>query len=219
VLEVVGILVTAVVLSLLVKTILVQPFFIPSGSMELTLHGCAGCTGDRVLVNKLTNQMGGVHRGDVVVFRDSAGWLANPVSTSTLQSHVHDALALIGLAPAISKSDLVKRVIGVGGDTVEGRDGKVSVNGTKLDELYIFAGNCPTQINFRVTVPAGKLWVMGDHRSESADSRFHRRDAGNGFVPLADVVGRAFVIVWPLDRVSSLDRPATFDHLDVTPGH
>ena len=202
--EVTGILLTAIVVSLLIKTVLVQAFFIPSASMEPTLHGCPGCAGDRVLVNKLTTHMGGVHRGDIVVFRDSAGWLGTASPTPSAQSRVHDVLAFIGLSPATNEGDLVKRVIGVGGDTVEGKGGRVYVNGTQLNEPYVFPGNSPTQVDFRVTVPAGKLWVMGDHRSESADSRFHQREPGKGFVPVADVVGRAFVIVWPLDRAGSL---------------
>ena len=120
-------------------------------------------------------------------------------------------LAVIGLAPTTGEGDLVKRVIGVGGDTVEARDKKVYVNGTQLSEPYILPGDSPSDVSFRVTVPAGKLWVMGDHRSESADSRFHVTDPGNGFVPVADVVGRVFVIVWPLDRIGALNRPTAFD--------
>jgi signal peptidase I len=209
--EIGGILLTAVLVSLVVKTLLVQAFFIPSGSMEPTLHGCEGCLGDRVLVNKLTDRMGGVRRGDVVVFHDPDGWLTQTRSTPGLQGRIHSALAIIGLAPTTSENDLVKRVIGIGGDTVESRGGKVYVNGTQLTEPYVFPGNSPSNASFRVTVPLGKLWVMGDHRAESADSRFHIHDPGKGFVPLTDVVGRAFVIVWPLDRVGSLDRPVTFD--------
>lgn len=214
--ETAGILVSAIVVSLLIRTVLVQAFFIPSGSMEPTLHGCPGCLGDKVLVSRLTTHLGGVHRGDIVVFRDSSGWLNNAPSAPTLQSRIHDGLAFIGLGPATSESDLIKRVIGVGGDTVEGRGGKVYVNGAPLSEPYVFAGNSPTEINFRVKVPVGKLWVMGDHRSESADSRFHQGEPGKGFVPVDDVVGRAFVIVWPLDRIGSLDRPATFENPPIT---
>jgi signal peptidase I len=209
--EIAGILLTAVLVSLVVKTLLVQAFFIPSGSMEPTLHGCDGCLGDRVLVNKLTDRMGGVRRGDVVVFHDPDGWLTQTRSTPGLQGRIQGALATIGLAPTTSENDLVKRVIGIGGDTVESRGGKVYVNGTQLKEPYVFPGDSPSSVSFRVTVPVGKLWVMGDHRGESADSRFHIHDPGKGFVPLTDVVGRAFVIVWPLDRVGSLDRPVTFD--------
>jgi len=217
--ETAGILVTAVVVSLIIKTVLVQAFFIPSGSMEPTLHGCPGCLGDRVLVNKLTDQMGGVSRGDIVVFHDSSGWLTPASSTPGLESRVQDALATIGLAPTTSESDLVKRVIGIGGDTVEGRGGKVYVNGTQLDEPYVFSGNSPSDVDFRVTVPVGKLWVMGDHRSESEDSRFQQKKPGKGFVPLKDVVGRAFVITWPLNRIGALDRPATFDQPGVSIQH
>ena len=214
--EVVSIFVTAILLSLLIKTVLVQAFFIPSESMEPTLHGCETCVGDRVLVNKLTTHTGGVHRGDIVVFHDPGGWLPQASLTSGLQSRVHDALAIIGLAPSSNDSDLIKRIIGVGGDTVEGRGGQVYVNGAQLKEPYVFPGNSPSKVDFRVTVPFGKLWVMGDHRSNSSDSRFHMQDPGNGFVPMKDVVGRAFVIVWPLDRVGSLDTPATFDRLGVS---
>ena len=213
--ETAGILVTAVLVSLFVKTLLIQAFFIPSGSMEPTLHGCPGCLGDRVLVNKLTDQMGGIRRGDIVVFHDSNGWLPPVSPTPGLGGRVHDALATIGLEPSTSGGDLVKRVIGIEGDTVEARGGKVFVNGTRLNEPYVFPGNSPSKVDFRVTVPVGKLWVMGDHRSESADSRYHVHDPGKGFVPMTDVVGRVFVVVWPLDRFGSLDRPATFDKVAV----
>jgi signal peptidase I len=192
-----GILVAATVLSLVVKMFLVQPFFIPSGSMEPTLHGCKGCGGDRVLVNKLTDQMGGVDRGDVIVFHDSYGWLP----------------------PETGETDLIKRVIGVGGDTVEARRGKVYVNGTQLDEPYVWPGDRPSDVDFRVTVPIGKLWVMGDHRSESGDSRFHQQGPGEGFVPEKDVLGRAFVIIWPPNRAGSLDRPTTFDRAVINAKH
>jgi signal peptidase I len=206
------IVVTAIVISLLIKTFLLQAFFIPSGSMELTLHGCPGCLGDRVIVNKLVKHMGGVHRGDIVVFRDSSGWLPPGNSASPgLRGRIHDGLVFIGLAPASTESDLIKRVIGVGGDTVAGRDGKVYVNGAALDEPYVYPGNSASADNFSVTVPAGKLWVMGDHRDDSEDSRAHQSEPGKGFVPLSDVVGRAFVIVWPLDRATFLHEPATFD--------
>jgi signal peptidase I len=206
-----GILVGAVMMSLIVKTLLIQAFFIPSGSMEPVLHGCEGCLGDRVIVNKLTDHMGGVQRGDIVVFRDSSGWLPTTSVPRGLGGQLKDALAVIGLAPTAGEGDLVKRVIGIGGDTVEARGNKVYVNGTQLNEPYVLPGNSPSEINFRVTVPAGNLWVMGDHRSESADSRFHTKDPGKGFIPLTDVVGRVVVIVWPLDRIGTLDRPATFD--------
>lgn len=205
------IVVSALVLSVLVKTFLIQAFFIPSGSMEPVLHGCPGCLGDRVLVNKLFDHTGGIRRGDIVVFRDSSGWLPTARPAPGLRSRVHDGLEFIGLVPSNAESDLIKRVIGIGGDTVEGRDGKVYVNGTVLDEPYVFQGDSPSESNFTVVVPADKLWMMGDHRDASQDSRAHQQDPGRGFVPASDVVGRAFVIVWPVGRVAVLQRPATFD--------
>ena len=205
------VIVSALVLSVLVKTFLIQAFFIPSGSMEPVLHGCTGCLGDRVLVNKLFSHTGGIRRGDIVVFRDSSGWLPTARPAPGLGSRVHDGLEFIGLVPSSAESDLIKRVIGIGGDTVEGRDGKVYVNGTRLDEPYVFPGNSPSESSFTVVVPAGKLWMMGDHRDASQDSRAHRQDPGRGFVPASDVVGRAFVIVWPVGRAAVLQRPATFD--------
>ena len=219
-LEIGFIFVIAIVVSLCVKTFLVQPFVIPSGSMEPTLHGCTGCTGDRILVNKLTDHMGGVHRGDVVVFHDPDGWLLDqhPFQTPEKRNRVQDALVFIGFLPSDIENDLVKRVIGVGGDTVEGRAGKVYVNSIPLAEPYVFPGNSPSRADFRVTVPAEKLWVMGDHRDESGDSRFHQQGREKGFVPVKDVVGRAFAVVWPLNRLHSLDRPATFDQPAMTPG-
>jgi signal peptidase I len=200
------VIVIALLASLLIKTFLVQPFFIPSGSMESTLHGCPSCpNGDRVLVSKLTSHTGGLHRGDIVVFRDADGWLTPPHPTTRgLPSRFHDVLAFIGIAPTTSEGHLIKRVIGIGGDTVEARGGKVYVNGALLNEPYVFRGDSPSALDFRVTVPAGKLWVMGDHRSDSGDSRFHQDGPGKGFVAVKDVVGRAFVIIWPLDRVGTL---------------
>ena len=214
--DVAAMLVIAIVMSLIVKTFLIQAFLIPSGSMEPTLHGCTACVDDRVVVNKQTNLMGGVKRGDIVVFRDSDGWLRHSSSGARQQSRPRTVLEFIGLAPATDAGNLVKRVVGVGGDTVEGREGKVYVNETQLDEPYVFPGDRASDVNFRVTVPVGTLWVMGDHRSDSSDSRFHQQDPGKGFVPLSAVVGRAFIIVWPLDRVGTLDRPTTFDQATAT---
>ncbi|MGN6333902.1 MAG: signal peptidase I [Motilibacteraceae bacterium] len=203
------ILVAALVLSLLIKTFLVQAFYIPSGSMENTL-----LVGDRVFVNKLTTRFGEVHRGDIVVFRDPANWLSeNPAAQPTgLAGGVRRALEFVGLAPSSSDEDLIKRVIGVGGDTVACCDaeGRLTVNGVPLDEPYLYPGDVPSEQKFKVTVPQGELWVMGDHRSVSEDSRVHIGEPGGGFVPEDDVVGRAFVVVWPLDRFRTLHRPDTF---------
>jgi signal peptidase I len=210
--ELPGIVITALVISVLIKTFLVQAFYIPSGSMENTLR-----VDDRVLVNKLTDKSDEVHRGDVVVFRDPGGWLNGPTATSGSgpRSLIRDVLVFVGLAPAVGEEDLIKRVIGVGGDKVACCDqGRVTVNGVPLDEPYLFPDDDPSLEEFSVTVPRGQLWVMGDHRSVSEDSRAHREQPGKGFVPIDDVVGRAFTIVWPLDRTQLLRRPATLDQPD-----
>ena len=198
-------------ISVLIKTFLVQAFYIPSGSMENTL-----LVNDRVLVNKLADKPDEIHRGDVVVFRDPGGWLNGPEvqERGGVLGAVRDALVFVGLAPAAGEEDLIKRVIGVGGDEVACCDseGRVTVNGVPLDEeAYLFPKDEPSFEDFKVTVPEGELWVMGDHRSVSEDSRAHREQPGEGFVPVDDVIGRAFTIVWPLDRASLLRRPDTFD--------
>jgi signal peptidase I len=202
--------VVALLLSLLVKSFLVQAFSIPSGSMEPTLHGCPGCTDDRILVDRTSRWRTGIHRGDVVVFHDPGGWLDEAAAPGGLTGGIERALAFVGVLPSPGEHDLVKRVIGVGGDVVEGRGGRVLVDGVPLDEPYVHPGDAATAVDFRVVVPSGSLWVMGDHRSDSADSRAHRDDPGHGFVPLSDVVGRAVAIVWPLSRAGGLSRPATF---------
>jgi signal peptidase I len=206
--ELPGIVITALVISVLIKTFLVQAFYIPSGSMENTL-----LVNDRVLVNKLADKPDEIHRGDVIVFRDPGGWLGGG-GTSThgsLVNAIRDGLVFVGLAPAAGEEDLIKRVIGVGGDKVVCcDDGHISVNGKPLDEPYIYPGDEPSGETFSVTVPKGELWVMGDHRSVSEDSRAHQQQPGKGFVPVDDVIGRAFTIVWPLDRARILHRPSTF---------
>ncbi len=208
--EIVIVVVLSLALSSLIKTFLVQAFYIPSGSMQNTL-----AIGDRILVNKLAVRFNDLHRGDVVVFTDPGGWLNDgfvPQRTGVARV-VHDALVAVGVLPSDSAGDLVKRVIGVGGDHVVCCDaqGRITVNGTPLVETsYLYPGNAPSRIRFDVHVPPGMLWVMGDHRSVSQDSRFHQGDRYHGMVPVADVVGRAFVIIWPVDRWQLLSRPATF---------
>ncbi len=208
--ELPGIVVTALVISVLIKTFLVQAFYIPSGSMENTL-----LVNDRVLVNKLTDKPDEIHRGDIVVFRDPGGWLAGSGEQGDgdggITGALRDALVFVGLAPAVSEEDLIKRVIGVGGDHVVGKGNRVSVNDVELAETYVFPGDDPTVQDFDVTVPEGTLWVMGDHRSVSEDSRAHQELPGKGFVPVEDVIGRAFTIVWPVDRSQLLRAPDTFD--------
>jgi signal peptidase I len=203
-------LVVALLLSLVIKTFLLQAFLIPSESMEDTL-----LVHDRVLVNKLADKPDEIHRGDVVVFRDPGGWLpTDDQDTSGVRAAIHNALVFVGVAPATTPSDLIKRVIGVGGDTVICCDSekRITVNGVPLTEPYLYPGDraAPSLAEFSVRVPEGRLWVMGDHRSASADSRFHLGDPGGGFVPVDDVVGRAFARVWPPGRAAWLKDPATF---------
>ncbi|MGW5777372.1 signal peptidase I [Streptomyces sp. NPDC003863] len=200
----------ALVLAFLIKTFLLQAFLIPSGSMQNTLQ-----VDDRVLVDKLTPWFGGEpDRGEVVVFRDPGDWLAGrPVKQPTT---IQKALGFVGLMPAAGEQHLIKRVIGVAGDTVECKGtGPLKVNGKALTEPYVFQGNtaCSTdpEGQFKVTVPAGRLWVMGDHRQSSQDSRYHQTDPRGGMVPVTDVVGRAVVVAWPVPHWSSLPVPDTFD--------
>jgi len=187
--------VVALVVSLFIKSFLVQFFYIPSGSMENTLQ-----INDRVAVNKLPFVSGKIHRGDVVVFRDPASWLpeADTSSKSTIKTKIKDGLVLVGVLPNPAKQYLVKRVIGVAGDHIVCcTDKKLTINGTPVDEPYIFKGNDPSDITFDITVDPGKIWVMGDHRGASADSRYHQDDINKGQVPLSRVTGRVFGVIWP----------------------
>ncbi|MCX4806038.1 signal peptidase I [Streptomyces sp. NPDC058682] len=198
----------ALLLALLIKTFLLQAFSIPSASMQNTLQ-----MGDRVLVDKLTPWFGSEpERGEVVVFHDPADWLSGqPTPEPNLFQQV---LSKIGLMPDASEKDLIKRVIAIGGDTVEcKKGGPVVVNGKELDEPYIYPGNTPCDdAPFGpITVPKGKLWVMGDHRQNSEDSRYHQQDSTKGFVPVDKVVGRAVVVAWPVTRWATLPVPDTFD--------
>jgi signal peptidase I len=201
--------VVALGLALLIKAFLIQAFYIPSGSMENTLQ-----VGDRVLVNKVVYHLRDIERGDVVVFNGLDSFTpevpyeepTNPVAR-TLRS----IAAAFGVAPPGEK-DFIKRVIGVPGDQVACCDdqGRITVNGVPLDESYVFPGNSASDLPFDVTVPEGRLWVMGDHRAASADSRSHLGDPGGGTVPADKVIGRAFVVVWPLTRAASVPIPDTF---------
>ena len=196
--------VSALVLSLLVKTFLVQAFVIPSASMHDTL-----LEGDRILVSELTPGPFDLQRGDVVVFADPGGWLEPEAQESRgpVVDGLVAALTFVGVLPQDSGQHLVKRLIGLPGDHVAcAVGGPTTVNGVALDESYLAAGASPCQDPFDVTVPAGALWVEGDNRQNSEDSRYHPEAPGGGTVPVSDVVGRAVVTVWPLDRLTWLSR-------------
>ncbi|MEU8797066.1 signal peptidase I [Spirillospora sp. NPDC048819] len=207
--------VVAVVLALVIKAFAVQAFYIPSGSMENTLQ-----VGDRVLVNKIVYHTRDIARGDVIVFNGLDSWDPE-VQVEEPGNPVSKVLRAIGTAFGVApnEKDYIKRVIGIPGDHVKCCDaqGRVTVNGVPLDESsYLYSDpftherNKPSNDPFDVTVKPGQLWVMGDHRELSYDSRSHRGDPGGGTIPIDRVIGRAFVIVWPLDRVGTLPIPDTF---------
>jgi signal peptidase I len=193
--------IVALAVSLVIKSFLVQFFYIPSGSMENTLQ-----INDRVAVNKIPFISKSIDRGDVVVFRDPSNWLPEPYADnqSKVIAKIKEGLVLVGVLPNPAKQYLVKRVIGIAGDNVVGKDGIVTINGKETDEPYIFAGNKPSELDFNVTVPEGKIWVMGDHRGASADSRYHQDDVNNGFVPESKVTGRVVGIIWPFKNLSTV---------------
>jgi signal peptidase I len=206
-------LVFALVLALIIKTFVVQAFFIPSSSMENTLE-----IGDKVLVNKMVYDFRSIHRGDIVVFNGEGSW--DPVTSQTaapLARLWNSIIGLFGTAPGVH--DYIKRVIGIPGDHVAccNAQGQITVNGVPLHEKsYLYPGNAPSTIRFSITVPPGRLWVMGDHRNVSYDSRGHQADPGNGTIPENKVVGRAFVIVAPVSRWRVLPIPATFQQPRLT---
>ncbi|MEP7193472.1 MAG: signal peptidase I [Actinomycetota bacterium] len=206
--ESVIVIVLALLLSLLVKTWLMQAFYIPSGSMENTL-----VKDDRVIVNKLVPSTVSLHRGDVIVFEDPDHWL--PQVTQVRHSRLVNALTFVGLLPSDEGNHLIKRVIGLPGDHVVccDQNKQLTVNGVALIEPYLKPGDAPSQETFSITVPPGRVWVMGDHRSDSADSRPHDQGSGGvkGSVPESLIVGRAAALVWPRERWTWLSNsPATF---------
>ena len=196
--------IVALAVSIVIKTFLVQFFYIPSGSMENTLQ-----INDRVAVNKVPFIGKSIKRGDVVVFRDPDNWLPEPYvgDQNKFLALVKDGFVAVGVLPNPAKQYLVKRVIGVAGDKVEccSKDKKLMINGVEIDEPYIFAGNTASDTNFNVTVPAGKVWVMGDHRGASADSRFHQDDINNGMVPTSKITGKVVGIIWPIKHLGIVD--------------
>ena len=206
--ELLTIVVAAAILTLLVKAFLVQVYRIPSASMENTLE-----IGDRVLVNKVVYHFRDIARGDVIVFsgQDSWGPDAPPPSGNPLVRVFDDMLSGLGLHS--DQTYYIKRVIGVPGDRVACCDtrGRVTVNGVALNESqYLYPGEQPSALKFNNVVPSGHLWVMGDHRGDSEDSRYHPEDPGGGAIPQSQVVGRAFFIIWPPSQFRDLPIPSTF---------
>jgi signal peptidase I len=201
------IVIAALVLTILLKAFVVQVFSIPSGSMENTL-----LPGDRILVNKLVYRFRPIARGDIVVFSGAGSWdPVTPPPSNPVVRILDDARSLVGIAGP--GTDYVKRVIGIPGDRVAccNSRGQVTVNGVPLSEKsYIYPGAAPSQIPFNIKVPAGRLWVMGDNRADSDDSRYRTSSPGGGTIPESAVVGRAFLIIWPLSRFTDLPIPNTF---------
>jgi signal peptidase I len=217
--------VVAIVLYYVMLTFVARPYLIPSESMEPTLHGCSTCVGDRIMVDKLTYRFSSPKPGDVIVFKGPPSWnvgYKSIRSSNTLVRWVQNALSFIGFVPP-DENDLVKRVIAVGGQTVACRaDTGLTVNGKPLKEPYLDPSTmmadpsvypCLGSEFGPVTVPQGRLWVMGDNRTHSADSRAHcpmlcTGDPTAGTVPVANVIGKARFIVWPPKRwggVGSID--------------
>lgn len=197
----------AVLLMVLVRGLLVQSFSVPSGSMEPTLE-----PGDRILVSRL-HRGPSIERGDVVVFDGTDSWgKPSAPSADGLSQVVRSMLSLVSLG---SGADYVKRVVGMPGDRVAccTGEGQLTVNGAPVQESYLYPGNPPSTMRFDVIVPSGKIWVMGDHRSASADSRAQLGRPGGGMVPLDDVVGRTWIRYWPLDRIGSLTPAPTLSQL------
>lgn len=216
--------VTALVLSILLQTFVARVFLIPSESMQPTLNGCAGCTGDRILVDKITYRFSDPRPGDVLVFKGTESWSVGYTSTrsdNVVVRGLEEIGSMVGLV-APDENDLVKRVIAVGGQTVECCDseGRVMVDGVGIDEPYVVMDfpfepgslDCTTVPSSGrcfgpVAVPEDRLWMMGDNRSNSADSRFHVGDGNQGTIPLENVIGKARWIILPPGRWGTIPDP------------
>ena len=215
--DIILIFLAAIIISVGIKTFLIRSFYIPSSSMENTLQ-----VQDRIIVNQLIPDLFDVERGDVVVFKDPGGWL-NPMPQEQRAPFVEAVewmLSAIGLSAPDSNDHLIKRVIGLPGDEVAccNAFGQLSVNGVPIEEPYLKLPDKVTKVSkddFAVTVPEDSLWVMGDNRYNSCDSRCNTSGPTNGFVPLDHVVGRAFMVSWPSQNWTWLDNyPQAFAGAD-----
>ncbi len=215
------ILVAAIVISFLIKTFLIRSFYIPSESMEATL-----VKNDRIIVNELVPEVMPIERGDVVVFKDPGGWLSGqpqPVQPTPVIGFFDWLLSIVGLTAPDSNDHLIKRVIGLPGDEVAccNEFGQMTVNGVPLEEPYVqlpAGSSAVSRDDFSVVVPDDSLWVMGDNRYNSCDSRCNTSGPTDGFVPLDHVVGRAFLVSWPSQHWTWLDNyPQTFAGVDEGP--
>lgn len=195
----------ALALAVVMKTFFIQAFYIPSESMEPAM-----IKNDKLLVEKVTSWWGDVERGDIIVFRDPGNWL-DPSETSHADNFLEQGLATIGLFP--TGGHLIKRVIGVGGDEVICCDdsGRTMVNGTAVTEPYVANQDANAQVEFHVEVPAGYVWVQGDNRGHSADSRAHMGEPGGGFIAEDLIVGRAWLRMWPMSRFGVIDGTDAFE--------
>ncbi|MFJ9825389.1 signal peptidase I [Streptomyces sp. NPDC101160] len=200
--------VACMVFLLLFSHFVLQPFLVPSSSMEPTLQ-----VGDRILVNKLAYRFGSEpRRGDVIVFDGTGSFVEEQPAGNPITGALHAAAAALGLAEP-DETDFVKRVVGTGGDRVVccDKNGRISVNGVPVKETYVMLGDQPSRVPFDIVVPDGTLWVMGDHRSQSSDSRDHLGQPGGGMVPVDKVIGRADWIGWPFGRWSTVADTDAFD--------
>ena len=196
----------ALIIAFVIKTFLIRGFYIPSGSMENTLQ-----VNDRVFINVAGSYFSEPKRGDVVVFKDSQGWIPTQQKGS---NPIQSGLSFVGILPDTSSNYLVKRVIGVGGDHIvaDGK-GKITVNGVEITEPYLHPGSNPSDIAFEVTVPEGKYFMMGDHRDRSGDSRFHLAD-NHAYIDKSDIQGVVFVIAYPLNHFGLLeDQSKVFENV------
>lgn len=205
----------ALVLTILIQAFLAKVYMIPSGSMESTLHGCPSCTGDRILVDRVTYDFTDPSPGDVIVFKGPSAWTENEIAPQESSNIVVRALrglgSLVGFAPP-DERDFVKRVIATGGQTVQCCDARnrVIVDGKALDEPYIHWEDSKHRVQepfAPVKVPQGSLWVMGDNRNNSEDSRYQGGGGANGAVPVDDVIGKARLIVLPPSRWNVISAP------------